>query len=237
MPKLTLVLDRKTVQVYDLDVPVIRIGRTPGVEIVIDNVSVSRRQAELVREGGGWVIRDSGSSNGTFVNGERLAADRPLAAGDEISFGKFSLFFESDLKVLEPSRPEAVAAPAAARPAPRGDSTMYLRPDEVESIQKSAAQKRQAHVQWESGGRRGTQYLDQQNAVLIGTGELADVRVPKGPRHHLLVIRVAQGFEARNLSWWRQMRVKGVTTARTRLGNGDVIEIGGLKVTFMDELR
>jgi hypothetical protein len=236
MPKLTLVLDRKTVEVYDLDLPLIRIGRTPGVEIVIDNVSVSRRQAELARDGARWVVRDSGSSNGTFVNGERLAADRPLVAGAEISFGKFSLFFESDLKVVEPARPEAAAA-AAARPAPRGDSTMYLRPDEVESIQKSAAQKRQAHVLWESGGRRGTQYLDQQQAVLIGTSELCDVRVPSGPKHHVLVIRAAQGFEARNLSWWRRMRVKGVVTARTRLANGDVVEIGGLKLTFMDELR
>ena len=72
MPKLTLVLDRKTVQVYDLDGPLIRIGRTPGMEIVIDNVSVSRKQAEVRRDGSFWIVRDSGSSNGTAVNGERL---------------------------------------------------------------------------------------------------------------------------------------------------------------------
>src|SRR3989304_3452977 len=73
MPKLTLMLDRKTVQVYDLDRPVIRVGRVPEMDIVIDNVSVSRRQAEIQQEGEGWVVRDIGSSNGTFATAERLS--------------------------------------------------------------------------------------------------------------------------------------------------------------------
>src|SRR5690242_17137971 len=81
MPKLTLVQDRRTVQIYDLDQPVIRIGRVPGMDIQIDDVSISRRQAEIQQEGDHWVVRDIGSSNGTFVNGERLAGDRPLKAG------------------------------------------------------------------------------------------------------------------------------------------------------------
>jgi FHA domain-containing protein len=241
MPKLTLMLDRKTVQVYDLERPVIRVGRIAEMDIVIDNVSVSRRQAEIERDGDGWVVRDIGSSNGTFVNGERLTGDRPLRAGDEIGIGKYSLFFEragSDA----PAAPDAPPAPrpsAAPRPArQRSDATMMLEPDEVDQLRKSVAQKRQAHLVWESGGRSGTHFLGAEGtAALIGTGELCDVRVPRGPKHHVLAIRGIQGVEVRNLSFWRRMRVKGQATLRARLGGGDVVEIAGLKLTFMDEVR
>lgn len=239
MPKLTLMLDRKIVQVYDLDRPVIRVGRIAEMDIVIDNVSVSRRQAEIQREGDGWVVRDIGSSNGTFVNGQRLTGDRPLRAGDEIGIGKYSLFFERAGAEAAPPPPPPPTAPvsAAPRPARRSDATMMLEPDEVEKLRKSVAQKRQAHVVWESGGRSGTHFLGAEGAALFGTGELCDVRVPRAPKHHVLVVRGAQGVEVRNLSFWRRMRVKGKPVVRARLAGGDVVEIAGLRLTFMDEAR
>jgi hypothetical protein len=242
MPKLTLILDRKTLKVYDLDQPVIRIGRIAEMDVVIDNVSVSRRQAEIQQADDGWVVRDIGSSNGTFVNGERLTGDRPLRPGDEIGIGKYSLFFEH-----VPSGTTAAAPPAAARPvaagrpveAARSGETMFLTADEVEQLQKTAAQKRQAHLLWESGGRRGTFQLgaERGGATLVGTSQRCDLRVPRGPRHSLLVVRSGQGFDARNLSLWRRMRVNGQTTKNARLANGDIIEMGQLKLTFMDEVR
>ena len=237
MPKLTLVQDRKTVQIFDLDQPVIRIGRVPGMDIQIDDVSISRRQAEIQQEGDRWVVRDIGSSNGTFVNGERLAGDRPLRAGDEISIGQFSLFFERGIASYQPRAREAAAKEAprpapAPRPAGPADSTAYLAPQEIERIEREAAQKRQAHLIWEVGATRATHYLAAGGGALIGRSELCDLRVPKGPRQHLLVIRVGDGFEARNLSFWRRMRVRGQVTARARLHTGDVIEMGPLRLTF-----
>jgi len=237
MPKLTLVQDRKTVQIYDLDQSVIRIGRIPGMDIQIDDVSISRRQAEIQQEGDRWVVRDIGSSNGTFVNGERLAGDRPLKAGDEISIGQFSLFFERGIASYQPRSREAAAKEAprpapAPRPAGPADSTAYLAPEEIERIEREAAQKRQAHLIWEVGATRATHYLAAGGAALIGRSDMCDLRVPKGPRQHLLVIRVGDGFEARNLSFWRRMRVRGQVTARARLHTGDVIEMGPLRLTF-----
>ena len=243
MPKLTLVVDRKTVQIYDLDKSVIRIGRVAEMDIQIDDVSVSRRQAEIQQDGAGWVVRDIGSSNGTFVNGERVAGDRALKAGDEIAFGQFSLFFERGLSSFQPRRsaapPEKAARPPAsapAAPAPagaRGDSTMFLSAEEIEKVQREGAQKRQAHLVWETGGAPATHYLGNAGGVLVGRSELCDLRVPRGPRQHLLILRVAEGFEARNLSFWRRMRVKGEVTSRARLRNGDIIEMSGLRITFM----
>lgn len=243
MPKLTLVQDRKTVQIYDLDKPLIQIGRVAGMDIQIDDVSVSRRQAEIRQEGAGWVVKDIGSSNGTFVNGERLTGERALKAGDEISVGQFSLFFERGLATFQPRRWAAGAgerpreAPAAeaspARPAGRGDATMYMKPEEIEKVQAEAAQKRQAHLVWDVGGAPSTHYLGTAGGTLIGRSALCDLRVPRGPRQHLLVLRTAQGWEVRNLSFWRRLRVNGQRTVRARLRNRDVIEMGRLRVTFM----
>jgi pSer/pThr/pTyr-binding forkhead associated (FHA) protein len=233
------VLDRKTVAVYDVDRPVIQIGRTPGLEIVIDNPSVSRQQAEVRREGDGWVVRDIGSSNGTFVNGQRLTADRPLRRGDEISFGKYLLFFERDLAAAgtpAPARP-AAAPPAAAAEEP-ADSTMYLTPEQVERMQKATARKRQAHLLWEAAGLRGMHYLRADpGSMLVGTAADCDLRVPGGPRRHLVVVRDGRGFEVRNLSWWRRMRVQGRVVRQARLRDGDVVRLGRLRLTFMDDLR
>jgi pSer/pThr/pTyr-binding forkhead associated (FHA) protein len=237
MPKLTLMLERKTVQVYDLAGPVIRVGRVPEMDIVIDNVSVSRRQAEIQQAADGWIVRDIGSSNGTFVNGERLTGDRPLRAGDEIAIGKYSLFFERIPSGVG-APPSTVTTRPIATARSGGDATMFLKPDEVEQLQKSVAQKRQAHLLWEAGGQRGTQYLrPDTGTVLVGTSERCDVRVPAGPKHHVLVVRGGDGYEVRNLSFWRRMRVNGQKTSQSRLANGDTVEIGALKLTFMDEVR
>ena len=72
MPKLTVLLGRKTIQVHDIDKSVIRIGREEEMDIIIDNPSVSRRHAEFRREGEGWVVEDLGSSNGTFMDGNKI---------------------------------------------------------------------------------------------------------------------------------------------------------------------
>lgn len=240
MPKLTLVQDRNTVQIYDLDQPVIRIGRVAGMDIQIDDVSISRRQAEIQQDGDHWVVRDIGSSNGTFVNGERLAGDRPLKAGDEIAIGQFSLFFERGLASFQPRQREVPAkeasrppVPAAApRPAGQADATAYMASEEIDRLKREGVQKRQAHLIWEVGPERATHYLAADGGALIGRSEMCDLRVPRGPRQHVLVLRVGDAFEVRNLCLWRRMRVRGEVTSRARLHNGDVIEIGPVRLTF-----
>ncbi|MBC7258229.1 MAG: FHA domain-containing protein [Chloroflexi bacterium] len=69
---------------YLLTAPRARIGRDPGNDIVIPDRRVSRYHAEIVREGSEFMLRDCGSKNGTFVNGERIVQERRLQDGDEI---------------------------------------------------------------------------------------------------------------------------------------------------------
>ena len=75
-----------------LDAHTTTAGRHPESDIFLDDVTVSRRHAEFVREGGGFVVRDVGSLNGTYLNRERIDA-AGLAGGDEVQIGKYRLVF------------------------------------------------------------------------------------------------------------------------------------------------
>jgi pSer/pThr/pTyr-binding forkhead associated (FHA) protein len=68
------------------------IGRVEGVDLVLDDKGCSRRHCEVVKGPSGYLVRDLGSSNGTSVNGEKVA-ERALADGDTIRVGGVSLTF------------------------------------------------------------------------------------------------------------------------------------------------
>jgi len=68
------------------------IGRSPEAEIFLDDVTVSRTHAVLLRSDGSFLIEDQGSLNGTFVNRHRIDSS-PLADGDEVQIGKYRLTF------------------------------------------------------------------------------------------------------------------------------------------------
>jgi pSer/pThr/pTyr-binding forkhead associated (FHA) protein len=68
------------------------IGRSPECDIFLDDVTVSRRHAELVRDGETFTITDLGSLNGTFVNRKRIETAQ-LEDDDEVQIGKYRLTF------------------------------------------------------------------------------------------------------------------------------------------------
>lgn len=239
MPKLTLLLGRRTMQVYDFKQPSIVIGRDDGADVLIDNPSVSRRHAEIRLGDEGWTVQDLGSSNGTFIGGTKIQGPQSIGLGDEIGFGKFSIVFGKALGEGEhPITTPTVTQPAASRqPTMTGaQGTMHINPHEVRELLKESDRKKRAHVLWESGGRRGTHYLADAPAVLVGTDDLCDLQVPKAPRHHVLVINTDSGCDVRYLGTFGSMTVGGRSTKRARLRDGDVVEVGGLKLTFMDDV-
>jgi len=67
-------------------------GRDPKSDVFLDDVTVSRKHAELRRQSDGFFIHDVGSLNGTYVNRERVDVTK-LASHDEVQIGKFKLVF------------------------------------------------------------------------------------------------------------------------------------------------
>ena len=68
------------------------IGRSPECHVFLDDVTVSRRHAEIIHEDDRYVIRDLGSLNGTFVNRRRIES-AALSADDEVQIGKYRMTF------------------------------------------------------------------------------------------------------------------------------------------------
>ena len=75
-----------------LDKDVTTVGRHPESDIFLDDVTVSRRHAEFQRRADGFVVRDVGSLNGTYLNRERID-EAALGSGDEVQVGKFRLVY------------------------------------------------------------------------------------------------------------------------------------------------
>jgi hypothetical protein len=68
----------------------LRIGRDPANGLRLSHETVSRVHAELRHQGGMWVLRDLGSTNGTTVNGRRVVGAAVVRDGDQVGFGRIS---------------------------------------------------------------------------------------------------------------------------------------------------
>jgi len=125
MPTLVL-LQEGTAVPYELDGDVTVLGRAPECQIQLDSNMVSRRHAQVVREGNSFFLEDLGSGNGTFLNGKRLAERTQLQPNDRLKLGPILLRFES-------------GAPSRKR-LPRLDETLNVQitADETVTIMESS---------------------------------------------------------------------------------------------------
>jgi hypothetical protein len=98
-------------KVFELGKNEIYIGRDVSNDIVVNDSEVSRKHARLVIQAGGLVVEDLGSTNGTFVNGQRLMGPHVLRPGEMIMLGEnISLAFETSYDV------DATVVSAPAQP-------------------------------------------------------------------------------------------------------------------------
>jgi len=105
----------------------VAIGRQDG-DLVLEDPEVSRRHAVLRREGESIVVEDLDSTNGTFVNGERIRSPIPIRPGDLVRVGRTTLEIEPDLRADD----TIVSAPL------RADDTIVARPVRPDQIPSEA---------------------------------------------------------------------------------------------------
>lgn len=232
MVHLTLLLGREVVGVHSFNKPEITVGRDPDLDIVIDNPSVSRRQAIFKQEGSVWRVADMGSANGTFLDGVRIDGPAAVRPGDEVDFGKYSILFDHAVSMSKsaPHRKSHATAPSH-------DGTIYIKPSEVKELVKGSGRHRSAQLHWRCGKEEGVHYFVEAPAVLVGTGDLCDVRVPSAPRNHILAVRENGGCRIRNLHSWRKMRTSDGVARAADLNDGDTVRIGPLELTFVGDVR
>jgi ABC transport system ATP-binding/permease protein len=120
---------------YVLESSELVIGREPGVELQIEAPGVSRRHARLLLQESGYLLEDLGSSNGTFLNGQRLTAQTLLKTGDRIGLGRsVQLEYQVEQPAVQETMLEGVAplspslagtlleGPSLEDPSPEGPS-------------------------------------------------------------------------------------------------------------------
>jgi hypothetical protein len=109
--------------VYALDSDQISIGRDSSNDIAVNDAEVSRHHSRLTFQGGKYVLEDMGSTNGTFVNGQRLTGPRVLKSGEVISFGEQIVFVYEAVESDTGATMISPRAGAAAAPPPRPITT------------------------------------------------------------------------------------------------------------------
>ncbi|HUV27494.1 MAG TPA: FHA domain-containing protein [Anaerolineales bacterium] len=232
------------------------IGREPSSTLQIDSPGVSRKHARLTFQNNQYLIEDLGSSNGTFVNGERISKPWPLKNGDIISIGRriqleyqvalppvSATMIEGDLHLvggtiieeaphqpLVPSQPEAAPA-GAITPPPEPQMTMIGQEVSVSQDltppQLSVTIAGQAPKTYTLTNPRVTIGRLKDNEIVI------DSRIVS--RHHAYLDRVQDGYllsvipEAGNPVLFDGRPL----TASHNLHHGDILRIGSLDPGMM----
>lgn len=109
MASVTVIFGGQEQKTHPLDKPRMVVGREPTCEIHIDNLGISRQHCEFVPRGEAFVVRDLGSSNGTYVNGRKIT-EHFLNDADEIIIGKYTLKFKNEAQVAQPAQNASPAA-------------------------------------------------------------------------------------------------------------------------------
>lgn len=87
-PPLATLVHEKTGQIHPLLADIVVIGREKTCAIMVrDDTAVSRKHAHVIRKGVSFVIEDLGSSNGVYVNGDKITGQRELQVGDRVEIG------------------------------------------------------------------------------------------------------------------------------------------------------
>lgn len=228
--KLTLINNQSSdpSKVFELIKSEIVIGRDEGVDLVIPTPAVSRRHAKLSMEGNGYAIEDLGSSNGTFVNGERLRARKALNAGDEIKLGQ-AITLSYTAPVTQESQKTAVR-PAPAKPS-QPAHLMQTMIGEEPVVRSGTALGPPRLVVTIAGEKQQTYTLTSQS-LSIGRVEGNDIVIPSQivSSRHARLDKVDGGYqvsvipEAKNPMLFEGRPLEGPRVLR----HGDLLRLGSL---------
>lgn len=163
-----------------------RIGRSADNEVRLDNPAVSRYHASVESAAGIHVLKDYGSQNGTFVNGERVVGRCGLNDGDRIQIGKFTLAFGTS------RREGGTVAPEVA------DQAEYAVAGKTIALKTPVRERACPWVGYleeeDTGDGLPRRHLVDRNLFLVGAGKDCQVRLPKRPDRAALVVRRWRGF-------------------------------------------
>jgi len=236
MIKLILKLKETQIEEFALEKDRINIGRSKENDIVIDNIAVSRKHAQIERKGGEeYVLRDLNSSNGTFLNGAKIdASDHPLQEGAVIGIAKFELL----VKGLTKTAPVSPKVPSQedAEGTLIFDAARRKLAMEAQATPEPKATARWAVLSAIKGPYKGTEYKITKDVTVLGKGPEHDIPAEgwfvSSP--HAKIIRRGERFYISHLGGLlSSTKVNGVGIKENHiLKNKDQVEIGNCSFVF-----
>lgn len=207
-----------------------RIGRAADNDVVIDNAGVSGHHALIVHDGNTFIIEDSNSTNGVYVNGRRVLRQQ-LQYGDEIGI------FKHILKLTAVDLPlETSGTDAAQRYSPiTQNNTIEVNIKQLALILKER-QAQCAYLLRTDAGNRGHKTVLSKQRYNIGKTEDCDIRTSGWftPKLAAKIIRQSTGYFLFPEKWGK-VRLNGVPISTpVKLQQGDNVTVRGIALTFYE---
>lgn len=234
MAKIIVKFNNDVVDHIDLKQGDMKIGRKPGCEIHIDNLSVSGEHANIFTVGEDSFIQDLGSTNGTFINNKKITKHH-LKSGDTVVIGKHSLIYFTELVrdgrppdefaktvIINPSR---TVEPKPTAPAPSSTETtaITLETKSKDSSKVETDRRRVGAIFVLSGLNSGRRIDLTKRITNLGSAGKHAGAVTQTPDGFILT----PGMDEISKLNGRPIPPEGLA-----LKNGDVIEVAGTRLQF-----
>lgn len=210
------------------------IGRSPDADVVIDNTAISRHHSSIELRDGRHYLADMQSTNGTFVNGKRIASKVPISDNDFILIGKFRLIQAAANEQHAPSSyatamnidDEATIFVSSPRQQAAAKATMEARPSAKELYRLSVI---------EGHAKPMAISLDGKSSMKIGKDPSCDMVISGwfvGKTQCYVVSKKDKYYLVPQRSW-ANTRLNGVSIKEERLlRKDDIIQIKSVKIRF-----
>jgi len=146
-----------TGRLFKIDRDVVIIGRNPDCDLVLEPMSISRRHASIVQRNGDYLLEDIGSTQGTYVNGQKLTQGVILENGCTIRIGQLQMTFHL-MKPKRAHRPAPKAGLVDPEPEKLGTNfreALSCRSSLVEECEAIRSSLGTSHVKWDDAERHG----------------------------------------------------------------------------------
>jgi pSer/pThr/pTyr-binding forkhead associated (FHA) protein len=230
MPEIIVKFEDKVIERVVTEKKRITIGRTADNDIVLDNLGVSRKHAEIEFNPDSAVVMDNESLNGTFVNSRKIT-EEILKDNDQITIGKFNLIYHQ----------EAEKAPKLTDL----DGTMVLRTKKQKELLEKDQKERELVKKAGCSVLLGLENTDEdkfwlkKDVMTLGKSGLANIGV-KGfflPKIQAKITSEKDGFYLVNVGRRNKSKINGESIRRRRLRNDDLIQVGRSFFRFVEGNR
>lgn len=238
MARLTLIVEDREVRTFPLTSAVTTIGRATDNDVVINNIALSRRHAEVHRRGERFEVLDKGSQNGVFVNEERVEGRCALSDGDRIQLGSYVFRFSFEEARSRTRRrvvhrpPSPLSGPSEEPTPPPGEIVPVTPPPALEPESRPVAVLTFNDLEIQRVPLEKDEYL-------IGRAKECDLQITERrlSRRHCLLLTDDDGrwmvkdMGSQNGTYVNRRRVKDVQF----LEPGDVLNFAEYAVVFLAE--